>query len=1185
MRFFGAQEYELISPIRSGRMWSSFVASAGGESLVELRVLDTDLVSETVQRRELHRLQLLAIVEHPGLRKIIDLVPDHVPPFVVVERLNLPIAEGTDGCGVQDCHRLFDALACAHRFGVVAGPFSVADVRPRAARDWILDLTDARTQCDDAGILAPEQRSGNANNSADPAGDVYSLSAILTTCVQSLSNSGVTDRTKLLRLLARGMATAPDARLTAEQLARELSALAATHLQQRDVVQEHSSQFAGTMIPDSSVESPFSQTLSESGSSEMLAKIPAQLGRFVLHERIGAGAAGTVYRATDCSNNENVALKILNATVAQNPSMLRRFTREARLLAQVGSPYVARLLDANSDQGLHFLAIEFISGGTLSTAMRNSGRLDERKSLRLILDVVSALTVAHQQSIIHRDIKPENILLTTVGQLFLDMPEPSNPTGGDSGFNDAIPFVKLSDFGLARADASSESMAVTQDGAILGTPLYMSPEQCRGTAADTRSDIYSVGATLFHMLAGRPPFEGDNAVVLMNAHCHDPVPSLRQLRAEISDGCIAVVEKCLAKNPDARYSDAAALLADLERLLHGEPTSMVLHPATPATNGLDVLEFPFTCDLSASPGQLWPFISNTDRVNHALGLPTVSYTTRTDPARGVERFAESRISGQKLVWQEHPYEWIEGRRLSVLREFSTGPFLWFMNIIEMQSTSGGGTRVNQTLKVVPRNWFGRLLAKLIVGRNTPKSFRRVYRQIDDWLSRPENAKSSADAFGTTAAMTATGRTRLSERLEHLTQRRIDPAVVETLRQFLEHASDPEVARIRPLMFAERFQLPPRDVIDACLFAAKEGILTLLWDILCPSCRIPADVQETLATLKDHGYCPSCDLRYEIDFANSVELIFRSHPEIRTAETRTYCIGGPAFSAHVVAQTRLMPGERFEMELLLTEGSYRLRGPQLPFAVDIRVSAATGVTRFELPLLRPPLPNSVPTLRHGNQVLTLFNNTTRELQVRLERTADRSMALTAAAVASMPVFREMFPHEVLAPGQIVSVTNITLLMAEICGANELYQSLGDGPAFGKIRTRLLQVDETIKSHGGAIVKIVGDGVLATFQDSESAIGAITALLSSANEPLSLRMALHRSSALVTTLNDRLDYFGEALHLLRTMLQMAEANELILTASVLPTGAAGTIPQFAELQIVPLDRIIADTAIVAYRCQRT
>lgn len=164
------------------------------------------------------------------------------------------------------------------------------------------------------------------------------------------------------------------------------------------------------------------------------------------------------------------------------------------------------------------------------------------------------------------------------------------------------------------------------------------------------------------------------------------------------DAGIAVVETCLAKNPDARYADASALLADLERLLHGEPSSMMLHPLTPASHGLEILEFSFSCALTSSPGQLWPFISNTDRINHALGL-LIKYTTRTDPVRGVERFAESKIAGQKIVWQEHPYEWIEGRRLSVLREFSTGPFLWFMNIIEMQTISGGGRTSNRRSKL------------------------------------------------------------------------------------------------------------------------------------------------------------------------------------------------------------------------------------------------------------------------------------------------------------------------------------------------------------------------------------------------------------------------------------------------------------------------------------------------------
>lgn len=1174
MHFSGAQEYELISPLNSGRLWSSFVASAGHESLVELRAIVSDDVPEAERRREMHRLQLLSIVDHPGLRRIIDVVAKHVPPFIVLEPPTPLAADGQHGCTIESCQRLFDALACAHRHGFFAGGISVADVRVRSSEDWLLDLTQERTKLDGEHTTETGRAGENSGAFSDPAGDVLTLSAVLNALMASAADGDVRIQTLSKQLFQSCLATDPEARPTAAMMASEFADLISSR------ERSHAARLSGTLLTDSSGTELVDRTLFESESQATSALMPDRLGRFTLHERLGSGAAGTVYRATDCSNHEIVALKVLNATIAGNASMLRRFTREARLLEQVGSPFVARLLDANYDQGFHFLALEFIAGGTLAKVIQRAGRLEERKALRLILDAVCALTVAHQQTIIHRDVKPENILLTTVGQRYLE--SQLDESISDTSLVPSQPLAKLSDFGLARADHASESMAVTHDGTILGTPLYMSPEQCRGTPADTRSDVYSVGATLFHMLAGRPPFQGDSALTLMNAHCHDPLPSLRQLCPDLSDAGIAVVETCLAKNPDARYADAAALLADLERLLHGEPTSMMLHPLTPASQGLEVLEFSFSCDLTSSPGQLWPFISNTDRINHALGLPAVKYTTRTDPVRGVERFAESKIAGQKIVWQEHPYEWIEGRRLSVLREFSTGPFLWFMNIIEMQSNSGGGTHVKQTLKVVPRNWFGGFLARMTVGRKTPKSFIRVYRQIDEWLILPENAKLHSDAFGTTSTMSATGRTRMLERLRPLNQRRIDPAVAETIRQFLEHASDPEVARIRPLVFADRFRLPAKDVTDAFLLAAKEGVLTLLWDILCPSCRIPADVHETLATLKDHGYCPSCDLRYEIDFSNSVELIFRPHPEIRAAETRTYCIGGPAFSAHVVAQIRLMPGERFAMDLMLTEGSYRLRGPQLPFAVDVRVGA-TGVSRFELPLLRPPLPNSVPVLRQGSQVLTLFNNTTRELQIRLERTADRAMALTAAAAASIPAFREMFPNEVLAPGQMVSVTNITLLMTDICGANELYESLGDGPAFGRIRERLMQIEEIIKSHRGAVVKIVGDGILASIQDSESAIGATIALLTSGNNSLPVRIAVHRSSALVTTMNERLDYFGECMYLLRTMLQLADTNEAILTASVLPSAEPDKMFEVKGLHLVPLERILANSAIVAYRCR--
>jgi class 3 adenylate cyclase len=737
-----------------------------------------------------------------------------------------------------------------------------------------------------------------------------------------------------------------------------------------------------------------------------------------------------------------------------------------------------------------------------------------------------------------------------------------------------LPLAKLSDFGLARTALPTESLALTQDGAILGTPLYMSPEQCRGESADSRSDVYSIGATWFHLLTGRPPFTGANHIEVMNHHCQSPLPSLKQLCPELSDGVIAAVEKCLAKNADARYADASGLRDDLDRMLLGEAASMVLHPAAPSA-GPEVLQFQLECELRSSPARLWPYVSHTDRVNHALGLPAVRYTTRRDPARGVERFAEARLAGQTLRWQEHPYEWIEGRRLSVLREFSTGPFLWFMNVVELLPASGGGTRLTQRFRVVPRNWLGRLIARLELGRRSPRNFGRLYRQLDGYLQSHSSAPAEVDAFGVNHVMTASGRSRLRERLDRLSEAQVDPSAVETLRQYLEHASDLDVARIRPLVFAERFGLVPQNVVTLFLLAAREGVLTLLWDILCPSCRIPADVQETLASLKDHAYCPSCDLKYEVDFANSVEMIFRVHPEIRSTETRTYCIGGPAFSAHVVAQVRLAEGERFDLELSFTEGAYRLRGAALPFAVELRVASSGTASRLDLSLRRPPLPGMVPVLRPGAQVITLHNDTASPLQIRVERTAGRSQAVTAAAAAAIPLFRQMFPKEVLAPGQIVSVTSTTLLLAELCGTRALYETLGDGRAFELIRGRLQQLDDQVRAAGGAVVKFVGDGLLANFSDSTAAFQCAVAMLNTlpaGSEAPAVRLALHRGPALVTTINDRLDYFGETIHTARQLLDAAPAGAMLWAASSASCDAVLELAGGIPLQIEPAGFVV-------------
>jgi class 3 adenylate cyclase len=180
-------------------------------------------------------------------------------------------------------------------------------------------------------------------------------------------------------------------------------------------------------------------------------------------------------------------------------------------------------------------------------------------------------------------------------------------------------------------------------------------------------------------------------------------------------------------------------------------------------------------------------------------------------------------------------------------------------------------------------------------------------------------------------------------------------------------------------------------------------------------------------------------------------------------------------------------------------------------------------------------------------MSLDNATGQSLLVKLERTAGRSRALTAAAASALPLFRDLFPNDVLAPGQIVSITSVTLLLADLCNASELYDAIGDGQAFGKIRSQLVHMDESVRVSGGAVVKLPGEGLLAVFQNTSAAVQAALRMLKQPGEgQLQRKIVINQGSAMVTTLNDRLDYFGATVSRTRQLLDMASPDELLMPA---------------------------------------
>jgi class 3 adenylate cyclase len=350
------------------------------------------------------------------------------------------------------------------------------------------------------------------------------------------------------------------------------------------------------------------------------------------------------------------------------------------------------------------------------------------------------------------------------------------------------------------------------------------------------------------------------------------------------------------------------------------------------------------------------------------------------------------------------------------------------------------------------------------------------------------------------------------------------------------------------------------------------LLVLLWDLLCPICRISSQINDTLRAIRDHGHCPACNLDYPLDFASSVELVFRVHPEIRTVDLRTYCIGGPAHFPHVLAQVRVAAGERIELVLELPEGSYRMRGPQLPWSVDFQVQPGAATRLWEISLAAGPTGDHPRTFRAGHQVLTLFNELEREIVVRIERTALRTDALTAARAGSLALFRELFPGEVLSPGQLATVSTVTLLVADLdpLQADSLYQTMDDARTFNIMQELFRLLGEAIRASGGAVVKTIGDGLLAAFSDPASAVRLGLELhehlsRSDLTRNLRLRAGIHRGTALAANVNDHLDYFGTTARQVMKLTAHLNPGELALSPAVASDPEVAAL--FAAREIEP------------------
>ncbi len=285
----------------------------------------------------------------------------------------------------------------------------------------------------------------------------------------------------------------------------------------------------------------------DSGQAGRPFKEHVNIGGFEIIEEIGRGGMGVVYKAMQRSVSRVVALKVLSSRLAGNRNYVRRFVREARAAARLNHPNIVQGTDVGKSGGYYYFAMEYVDGETAASKAEREGPLKEEEALKICLQMAQALHHAHAQAnIIHRDVKPQNILLARDGT------------------------AKLADLGLAR-EAARDDSSVTLEGATLGTPNYISPEQIRGKCdLDGRCDVYSLGATLYHLLAGKPPYVGETTNVVMAKHLTEPIPDLSAERPDISRGTAAIVRKAMQKEREDRYESAAEMAEAIDAVLRGQ---------------------------------------------------------------------------------------------------------------------------------------------------------------------------------------------------------------------------------------------------------------------------------------------------------------------------------------------------------------------------------------------------------------------------------------------------------------------------------------------------------------------------------------------------------------------------------------------------------------------------------------
>jgi class 3 adenylate cyclase len=458
---------------------------------------------------------------------------------------------------------------------------------------------------------------------------------------------------------------------------------------------------------------------------------------------------------------------------------------------------------------------------------------------------------------------------------------------------------------------------------------------------------------------------------------------------------------------------------------------------------------------------------------------------------------------------------------------------------------GHRSKVSYTLECEPMSWVGRLFGN------------RLLRHAGDVIEK-RMLQAAAFAKGERATMfelpppelPAGARERAAALAETIDRSPYGNGLGRRLTDYVLTGMAGDLTHLRPKLLARDWDVAPRPVIEACLAAARAGLLTMKWDLLCDNCRAPKLTVAALAELPHGAHCPSCNIDYDRDFERNVELSFSPAPAIRPLMAGGYCLSGPMATPHVPVQVLLQPGERRSVDFPLPPGRYRLRTlhPGTTINVEHDGGAFPGlrVTATGVEAMPPGEPGKI----------AFVNDAGFELAALVEDLTWTKDALTVPEVVSLQAFRDLFAEATLRPGDEAAVGQVALLFTDLRGSTALYERVGDAKAFNLVREHFAFLASIVRDHDGAVVKTIGDAVMASFGDPADAVKAALAMqarIADFNRArgaggLVLKIGVHVGASVMVSLNERLDYFGSTVNMAARLQGQSEGGDIVLSRAV-------------------------------------